>query len=88
MILFQTKCRQLTPRDGFLKDMVVLVQAWKKTHTAIRRHNWYVDVFGANCSSKVLRVLKKSELRKFGEYRSGRLMLEALDRLVGSGESQ
>lgn len=27
MILFQTKYRQLTPRDGFLKDMFVLAQA-------------------------------------------------------------
>lgn len=88
MNLFQTKCQLLTPRDCFLKDMVVLAQAWKKTHTAIRRHNWYADVLGADCSSEVLRVLKNSELRKFGEYRTGRLVLEALDRLVGSGESQ
>lgn len=87
MNLFQTKCQLLTPRDGFLKDMVVLAQAWKKTHTAIRRHNWYADVLGANCSSKVLRVLKNSELRQFGEYRTGGLVLEAWDRPVGSGDS-
>lgn len=85
MNLFQTKCQLLTPRDCFLQDMVVLAQAWKKTHTAIRRYNWYTNMFGADCSSKVLRVLKNSELRQFGEYRTRCLAPGAWDRLE-SGE--
>lgn len=87
MILFQTKYQQLTLRNGFLKDMVVLAQAWKKTHTAIRRHNWYADVLGADCSSEVLHVLKNSEVRQFGEYRTRCLVLEAWDQLAGNGIS-
>lgn len=81
MNLFQSKCQLLSPRDCFLKDMVVLAQAWKKTHTVIRRHNWYADVFGADCFLETFRVLKNSELRKFGEYRTRRLVLAAWDRL-------
>lgn len=86
MILFQTKCRQLMPKNGFLNDMVVLVQAWMKTHTAIRQYNWYADMLGADCSLKVLRVLKNNEMRQFGEYRTRRLMLEAWDRKLESGD--
>lgn len=86
MTLFQTKYQQLTPRNGFLKDMVVLAQMWKKAHMA-RRHNWYADVLGADCSSEVLRVLKNSELRQFGEYCTRCLVLEAWDQLAGNGVS-
>lgn len=85
MILFQTNYQPLTPRDCFLKDMFVWVQVWKKTHTAIHRHNWYADVLGADCSLEILGVLKNSEMREFGEYRTRRLVLEAWDRLTGIG---
>ena len=86
MNLFQTKCQLLTPRDCFLKDMFVLAQAWNKTHTAIRRHDWYADVLGDDYPSDTFRVLKNSEMRQFGEHRTGRLVLEAWDRQVGSGD--
>lgn len=33
----------LTPRYRFLSDKAVIVQAWKKAHEYIRRHNWYSD---------------------------------------------
>lgn len=85
MILFQTKYQQLIPIDGFLKGMVVLARAWKKTHTAIRRYNWYADVLGADCSLEVLRVLKNSELRQFGEYRTRCLVLAAWDQQAANG---
>ena len=51
MNLIQAKYQQLAPRGDFLKDVVVLAQAWKKTHTAIRRHNWYADVLELDCST-------------------------------------
>lgn len=35
---------QLTPKSEFLEKEYVLVQAWKKAHDYIRRHNWYADV--------------------------------------------
>lgn len=33
----------LKPRYRFLSDKAVIVQAWKKAHEYIRRHNWYSD---------------------------------------------
>jgi len=51
MSIVQAKYAQLAPHGDFLKDVVVLAQAWKKTHTAIRRHNWYADVLELDCST-------------------------------------
>jgi hypothetical protein len=39
------------------------------------------DVMGEDYPSETFRVLKKNELRKYGEYRTRRLVLEAWDRL-------
>jgi hypothetical protein len=51
MSIVRAKYEQLAPHGAFLKDVVVLAQAWKKTHTAIRRHNWYADVLELDCST-------------------------------------
>jgi hypothetical protein len=39
------------------------------------------DVMGENYPSETFRVLKKNEIREFGEYRTQRLVLEAWDKL-------
>jgi hypothetical protein len=39
------------------------------------------DVKGADYPSETFRVLKTNEIRRFGEYRSARLVLQAWDRL-------
>ena len=39
------------------------------------------DVMGADYPSETFRVLKNSELREFGEYRTQRLVLAAWDKL-------
>ncbi len=39
------------------------------------------DVMGPDYPSETFRVLKNSETRKFGEYRTRRLVLEARDRM-------
>jgi hypothetical protein len=41
------------------------------------------DVMGSDYPSETFRVLKKNEIRQFGEYRTQRLVLEAWDRLFG-----
>jgi hypothetical protein len=41
----------LGPRLEYLSDPVVLAQAWKKSHSYIRRHNWYADVLELDCSA-------------------------------------
>jgi hypothetical protein len=62
----------LCPRGAVLEDEVVLAQAWKKTHTFIRRHNWYADVLeldaSAVCLSKNLREWSRSI--SSGNYRT------------------
>lgn len=51
MTIIQKKYLQLAPQSEFLRDVVVLAQAWKKTHTAIRKHNWYSDMLELDCST-------------------------------------
>jgi hypothetical protein len=41
------------------------------------------DLMGADYPSETFRVLKSSEIRRLGEYRTQRLVLEAWDRLFG-----
>ena len=43
------------------------------------------DLMGPDYPSETFRVLKKNELKEFGEYRTQRLVLEAWDRLFGGG---
>jgi len=43
------------------------------------------DVFGPDYPSETFRVLKDNETRKYGEYRTRRLVLEAWDRLAREG---
>lgn len=44
MGLLKEKYESLAPQATYLSDEVVLAQAWKKSHTYIRRHNWYADM--------------------------------------------
>lgn len=45
---------KLSPQAKIVQDKVVLAQAWKKTHTFIRRHNWYADVLELDASGVCL----------------------------------
>lgn len=51
MSVVHKKYQELAPRGHFLSDVVVLSQAWKKTHAFIRRHNWYADVLELDVST-------------------------------------
>jgi hypothetical protein len=42
---------ELAPRGDSIADVVVLAQAWKKSHEYIRRHNWYADVLELDAST-------------------------------------
>lgn len=42
---------QLVPRLELLGEEYVLVQAWKKTSTYIRSHNWYYDTLALERAS-------------------------------------
>lgn len=49
--LLKDKYKSLAPQAAYLTDPVILSQAWKKTHSYIRRHNWYADVLELDCST-------------------------------------
>lgn len=51
MSVVDTRYDKLCPQREILLDEVVLAQAWKKTHTFIRRHNWYADVLELDASA-------------------------------------
>lgn len=51
MNLIKDKYARLAPQVQYLCDEVVLAQAWKKSHTYIRRHNWYSDSLELDCSA-------------------------------------
>lgn len=48
--LFKKYQAGLLPRYEFLGDKAVIVQAWKKAHEYMRRHNWYSDNFELDLS--------------------------------------
>lgn len=51
MSIVKEEYQDLPPRGEKLCDVVVLAQAWKKSHTYIRRHNWYADVLELDAST-------------------------------------
>lgn len=53
----------IAPQKKYLTDVVVLSQAWKKTHKYIRHHNWFADVLELDCSTIDL----ENELKKWSD---------------------
>ncbi len=51
MSVVKEQYAELVPHGESLADVVVLAQAWKKSHTYIRRHNWYADVLEMDAST-------------------------------------
>lgn len=59
MSIIKEKYSTLSPRKEYLVDQIVLAQAWKKSHTYIRYHNWYADVLELDYS--VINLEKRLE---------------------------
>lgn len=72
MSLVDSRYDRLWPCGSALQDEVVLAQAWKKTHTFIRRHNWYADVLELDASAVCLsrNLTKWSRSIASGSYRT------------------
>lgn len=51
MSVVKEEYQELAPHGKNLADVVVLSQAWKKSHQFIRRHNWYADVLELDAST-------------------------------------
>ncbi|QMT20931.1 reverse transcriptase [Bacillus velezensis] len=59
MSIINEKYQILAPKLQYLKDEVILSQAWKKSNSYIRRHNWYADILELDCT--VVDLEKKLE---------------------------
>ena len=72
MGLLKDKYKSLAPQAHYLRDVVVLAQAWKKAHTYIRRHNWYADTLELDCSAVDLdhKLAEWAEVLSEGAYAS------------------
>ena len=51
MKLIAEKYWKLKPTIDHLSDEVIIAQAWKKTHTYMRAHNWYADTLALDISA-------------------------------------
>lgn len=51
MSVIKDEYQYLPPHGDRLSDVVVLSQAWKKSHIFVRRHNWYADVLQLDVST-------------------------------------
>ncbi|HCF2462964.1 TPA: RNA-directed DNA polymerase [Pseudomonas aeruginosa] len=72
MSVVDSRYDRLSPRIELLQDEVVLAQAWKKTHTFIRRYNWYADVLELDASAICLseNLTQWSESISSGDYQT------------------
>lgn len=66
MSIIKEEYRDLPPKGEKLSDVVVLAQAWKKSHTFIRRHNWYADVLELDASTIDHHLFPRQYLKKHG----------------------
>ncbi|WP_163539004.1 RNA-directed DNA polymerase [Gracilibacillus sp. YIM 98692] len=53
------KYQSISPTIDYLNDQIVLAQAWKKSHTYIRGHNWYFDMLDLDSSAVNIKELLK-----------------------------
>lgn len=67
MSLIKDKYAALAPQVQYLCDEVILAQAWKKSHTYIRRHNWYSDSLELDCSAVNLDVKLRTWASDLGQ---------------------
>lgn len=56
MKLIDDKYQKLKPTFKYLSDKVIIAQAWKKTHSYMRTHNWYADTLALDISALGLEV--------------------------------
>lgn len=63
MSILHKRYERLGPDLELMADEAVLAQAWKKTDTYIRRHNWYADILELEQAS----LLLPSKLKLWGD---------------------
>lgn len=68
---------ELAPKGHYLSDVVVLSQAWKKSHSFIRKHSWYADFLELDSSAIDLeqRLIRWSEEIECSNFKTDDLWL-------------
>ena len=84
MSVVKQEYQDLPPRGEKLADVVVLAQAWKKSHSFIRRHNWYADVLELDALAQPLSTSAASAVRAVAA-RMPRRLIEDMQLLLGMG---
>ena len=59
--------QKLEPKIDYLSDEVIIAQAWKKTHTYMRTHNWYADTLALDVSALGLESNAESWAKQVGD---------------------
>jgi len=67
MKLIKPFFKQLQPSIDYLCHEVVIAQAWKKTHTYMRTHNWYADTLALDVSALGLESNAKNWAKQIGD---------------------
>ena len=77
MSVIKEEYQDLPPRGEKLADVVVLAQAWKKSHAFIRRHNWYADVLELDASTVDLedRLVRWASEVRLDDFRPQEMLL-------------
>ncbi|WP_431509926.1 reverse transcriptase domain-containing protein [Variovorax sp. DAIF25] len=77
MTVVKEQYSSLALQGESLADVVVLAQAWKKSHAFIRRHNWYADVLELDASTIDLedRLVRWGEAIRSDDFRPHDMLL-------------
>ncbi len=77
MTVVKEQYSSLALQGESLADVVVLAQAWKKSHAFIRRHNWYADVLELDASTIDLedRLVRWGKAIRSDDFRSHDMLL-------------
>lgn len=67
MSILDPKYRTLGPSLDLLKDKALLAQAWKKTDSDVRRHNWYADTLELEHTTLLLPKIIEAWSDELGE---------------------
>ena len=73
----------LEPADLTKEELEDILDPWEEIQNPLDGKSYVTRTEASTFPGETFRVLKEKELRKFGEYRTRRLVLEAWDRLEG-----
>jgi len=73
----------LDPADLTAKELENILDPWEEVDDPLDPEGYAARCKASDFPGETFRVLKEKEIRKYGEYRTRRLVLEAWDKLWG-----